>query len=170
MNLSKQKRKYYLENKEYILKQRQEYKEKFPWKIIFKGIKQRCNNKNCKDYKYYGEKGIKVLITEQEIKELWFRDKAYLMKKPSIDRFDSNLNYYFGNCQFIEQAKNTIKTHNRPILQFDKQGNFIKEWESLKEASLFYSINYTAIISAIKRNHFSCNSIWKYKEIKNGKD
>ena len=27
---------------------------------IWKGMNKRCNNKNCKDYKWYGGKGIKV--------------------------------------------------------------------------------------------------------------
>ena len=66
-------------------------------------------NKNRKDYKEYGGRGIKCLITEEELKELWFRDKAYLMTKPSIDREDNNGHYEFLNCSFIELSKNIAK-------------------------------------------------------------
>jgi hypothetical protein len=40
---------------------------------------------------------------------LWFRDKAYLMRHPSIDRIDSNGNYELNNCQFIEMKRNRVK-------------------------------------------------------------
>lgn len=84
-------------------------KAREPWKFIFIDIKRRCTNIKRKDYKYYGGKGIKCLITSQEIKELWFRDKAYLMKQPSIDRKDNNGHYEFNNCRFIEMSKNIGK-------------------------------------------------------------
>lgn len=82
---------------------------KFPWRRVFRAIKQRCNNLKCKDFKWYGGKGIKCLITEEEIKELWFRDKAYELKKPSIDRKISNGDYTYKNCRFIEHKQNCQK-------------------------------------------------------------
>jgi hypothetical protein len=63
-----------------------------PYKYILKSIKFRCENPNCERYKNYGGRGIKCLITKEEIKELWYRDKAYEMKKPSIDRIENNGN------------------------------------------------------------------------------
>ena len=99
---------YYL-HKESILEKMKEQRLLEPWKFILKYIKQRCNNKNRKDYKEYGGRGIKCLITEEELKELWFRDKAYLMTKPSIDREDNNGHYEFLNCSFIELSKNIAK-------------------------------------------------------------
>lgn len=37
---------------------------------------------------------------------LWFRDKAYKMVKPSIDRKDANKNYTIDNCRYIELKEN----------------------------------------------------------------
>ena len=87
------------------------YKKEFPWKITLKSIKQRCYNKNNKRYYRYGGRGIKCLITEEELKELWFRDKAYEMERPSIDRDDNDGNYEYSNCQYIDSRKHAKKSY-----------------------------------------------------------
>ena len=38
---------------------------------------------------------------------MWFRDKAYLMKKPSIDRINSKGDYELSNCRFLELSENS---------------------------------------------------------------
>lgn len=85
------------------------YLEKFrdcPWKAFLQNAISRCECKSNISYIDYGFVGIKCLITEEEIKELWFRDKAYEMDKPTIDRKDSLFHYTFDNCQFIELEDN----------------------------------------------------------------
>jgi len=84
-------------------------KSEKPWYHSFMSAKNRCNNINNQDYKYYGGKGIKFLITLKDIAKIWFRDKAYLMKQPSIDRIDNDGNYELNNVQFIELSKNCRK-------------------------------------------------------------
>jgi hypothetical protein len=58
------------------------------------------------------------LITEEELKELWFRNKAYLMKQPTIDRKDNNKNYTFENCQFLEKNIHDKKSGKEKSLLF----------------------------------------------------
>ena len=111
------------------------YRLKYPWKRTLESIKQRCNNPNNISYKYYGLKGIKCLITMEEIKFLWFRDKAYLMDKPSIDREDNDGHYILKNCQFIEMQINSQKDKVFvPVIQYNLKNIFIKKFVSIHEA------------------------------------
>ena len=79
--------------------------KKCPWYKHLISLRSRCSYTKCKYYK----KGIKSFLTEEDIKELWFRDKAYLLKQPSIDRKDNNGHYIKDNCQFIEFVENSRK-------------------------------------------------------------
>jgi hypothetical protein len=84
-------------------------KDNFPWLRTLAAIKQRCENSNCKAYKWYGGRGIKCQITAEELKEIWYRDKADLLECASIDRIDNDGDYTFDNCQYIELVDNVIK-------------------------------------------------------------
>lgn len=95
------------------------------WNIL-NNIKSRCLNSKNPDYKYYGGRGIGFLITIEELIKLWFRDKAYNMKQPSIDRIDNDGHYTYENCRFIELSENTKKS-NIDRKNRKKVVNFLKE-------------------------------------------
>ncbi len=102
------KSKLYRENyhAKYIATQRKSHKKKIlnePWSKFYRNAQRRC----CymKSHNYF-KRGIKFFLTLNEVKIIWFRDKAYLMKEPSIDRTQGCLNYEFQNCRFIEMEKN----------------------------------------------------------------
>lgn len=83
---------------------------KYPWIKTYYSILGRCGNgKSSKKLKYYGGKGIKNYLTIDNLKFLWFRDKAYLMKKPTIDRKNPNKNYILRNCRYLERNKNIAR-------------------------------------------------------------
>ena len=53
----------------------------------------------------------------------------------------------------------------RAVLQYDLQGNLVKEWVCIKEASDFYGIDHSAIVNNCNGRSKTCvNSIWKYKD------
>jgi hypothetical protein len=140
------------------------WRKKNPWKYIYAGIKQRCNNKKNKDYINYGKQGVKCLITEKEVKFLYERDKANTMRSPTIDRINNKGNYELSNCQFIERVQNSIKDKIKRILQYDLRGNYIKEYRSPKESSKQTKIDIRAIYKAASgKNKTSGGFIWRYK-------
>jgi len=118
------------------------------------------------------EGGIKCLITKKELKELWFRDKAYEMDKPSVDKIKNDENYSVLNCEFIEMVDNSKKSHidnpqGKHILQYDLKGNFIREWNSITEASKYYNVTGTALYNCLHQFcKKSCGFIWRYKNAK----
>jgi len=69
-------------------------------------IRSRCTDKKHENYKWYGGRGIKCFLTVKDLERLWKRDKAYKMKKPSIDRINNDGNYELSNCRFIEMIDN----------------------------------------------------------------
>lgn len=138
-----------------------------PWVLTYIRIKQRCMNpKNC-SYPRYGGRGIKCLITANELKFLWFRDKAYEMKKPSIDRIDNDGNYILENCRYIELSENFNRMNNKrkkKVLQYTKHNKLIKEYESIEEASRQTKVA-TASITAIcnYKRKTAGGFIWRFK-------
>ena len=135
----------------------------FPWKIVLKNIRNRCENSKNDHYVYYGGRGIECRITEDEIKKLWYRDKAYEMDKPSIDRIDNDGHYELSNCRFIELSKNTIKDRKKVIIQFDLQGIFIKQWEHGNIASKTLNISHSAISKCLKNKYKTAGGYkWRY--------
>jgi hypothetical protein len=89
------------EDKRKLMDITRERQKKIPWIRTYRSINSRvrCN-------KFYVKKGIKSNIRPVQLKYLWFRDKAYLMKKPSIDRKNRNGNYTVRNCRYIELSEN----------------------------------------------------------------
>lgn len=89
---------------------------------IFNSLTQRCSNKNCKAYKYYGWRGIKC---EWETFAKFYNDmnESYEIsvslnweKNTTIDRIDVNWNYSKNNCRWAtmkEQQRN--KRNNRKL-------------------------------------------------------
>ena len=92
-------------NREKIRVQSRLYEIENPWAKTLKGISGRCTWKGNAYYK----KGIGYKITTAELKELWFRDKAYEMKRPSIDRIDVDKGYSKDNCRYIELGINIFR-------------------------------------------------------------
>lgn len=85
----------------------QKYKKENPWASRLASARYRCSNPKDTKYHIYGGRGIKCLISMEEIKALWIRDGAASMQTPSIDRIDSDGNYEFSNCRFVEHRENS---------------------------------------------------------------
>jgi hypothetical protein len=131
--------KYYLKHKKHILKvakkwlkkqgkKRLQKKRKLrhinlkkfrPWLLHLKHAKERCNNPNHTVYDRYGGKGIKCLLTKEQIKILWIKYKADKMQFPRLHRKNSAKHYTLENCIFIENIKH-IQLHANQWRKRDK--------------------------------------------------
>jgi hypothetical protein len=101
---------------------------------LLQSIEERCNNKRRKYYQYYGGKGIRNLLTYDDLIFIYDRDNAGNLIKPSIDRIDNNGNYSKDNCRFIELSENAGRNKKRAVLQIDKNKKNVRVWGSAIEA------------------------------------
>ena len=88
--------------------------------------------------------------------------------KKHISESKSGKNHPNYGKHLSEKTKKAISDghlkNSKPILQFDKDGNFLKEWKNAKEASNILNINYKAISKCLnKKSKTSYGFIWKYK-------
>lgn len=75
------------------------------------------------------------------------------------------------NRKGLKQSEETIFKRSKKlkiqILQFTLDGNFIKEWVSIKEAAIFINLNASAISQNLaEKSKNSGGFIWKYKNKK----
>jgi len=80
---------------------------KNPWDKTWHQIRGRCSKTYQERTGKY--RGMKSTITPLQLKEIWFRDKAYSMKNPTIDRINNGSFYTYKNCQYLERDENSRK-------------------------------------------------------------
>lgn len=117
MNIETAKQRWTREHRDILLElKKKDYQRRLKeskWLNNYYSARARCLNPKNNMYYLYGGRGIKFLMTKEDFKYLWFRDKAECMKKPSIDRINEDGNYEVSNCQFIEMSENSKKVKNR---------------------------------------------------------
>ena len=109
-------------------------------------MRQRCENPNRDDYKWYGAKGISVCNAWKDYAnfQAWAKESGY-DNSLTIDRIDPTKNYEPNNCRWIpfhEQRENTSQTRKITI-----NGRT----QSLKAWCLEYGINYDMVIMRVHR-------------------
>ena len=150
-NTSKINKKIYM--REYCKKRWDRERKYTPWKMHYTLAKARCNNPRNASYKYYGAKGISFLLTKEEIKQIWIRDNAQCMLKPTIDRKNSKENYEVHNCRFIEQKENSGRSGEKKIAQYTKDGIFIALYKSIVTAAKSTGVGVSNIMCAANVNY-----------------
>ena len=147
-----------MSERECRIRYKMKIKKEFPWKSTYAHIRQRVYNKNNHKYKYYGGKGIKCLITADELKKLWIRDKAYLMKRPSIDRIDPDGHYILHNCRYIELSENSLRVDS--LIMANAKKTHCKRGHKLSGKNLIKKIGYrgrparecrTCVVNSLRR-------------------
>lgn len=76
---------------------------------IWVGMRDRCNNQNNQDYKYYGGKGIVVADVFNDYTKFkeWSLSNGYIANSNlQIDRIDSSQDYSPNNCRWVSPRDN----------------------------------------------------------------
>ncbi|MDC2867530.1 hypothetical protein [Bacillus sp. BP-3] len=110
---------------------------------IFDGMKQRCTNPNCPNYKHYGARGIKMCeewVESYDNFYWWAMENGY-KDDLSIDRIDVNGNYSPNNCRWIPQSLQ--QRNKRDTIRVEINGELLTlpeicEKYSLSKAAVFY--------------------------------
>ena len=114
---------------------------------IWYNMNRRCFNKNAKDYKNYGAKGIKVYKNWREDFYTfyeWAINNNY-NKDLTLDRIDNNKDYCPENCRWV-----TLKQQHR---NYSQNRNYIinKEEKCLTEWCELYNIKFTTVIYRLNK-------------------
>lgn len=100
---------------------------------IWSSMKQRCYNKTCKDYKYYGERGIKVCqewLNDFQMFYNWATENNY-RDDLTIDRVDNNKGYSPDNCHWADMQTQNSNQHKNIFLTYNGKCNTISWWSKL---------------------------------------
>ena len=94
----------------YILR-RKEYRETHPWIKTWESVNSRTSGYD-KNRLWYIENGIKNTLKWKDLQYIWFRDKAYNMKRPNLHRKNNKGNYTKRNCVYLEE-KEHFEVHGK---------------------------------------------------------
>ena len=81
---------------------------------------------------------------------------------PQVDHIDENKTHnYINNLQWITNRDNCRKSHNKPILQYTIEGEFVREWSSATDVGREAQSNIWYCLNG--RTKTAYGYIWKYK-------
>ena len=123
----------------------------------------------CKDsYGYlvvllYKNGKRKTCAVHRLVAEAFLRNECDL---PSINHKDENKeNNHADNLEYCSVAYNNLYSKKVPVAQYDRSGNFIKRWDSIKEASEgthTQASNIGACCRGYGRTKTAGGYVWKY--------
>lgn len=112
---------------------------------VWQSMKQRCNDKNHKDYIDYGKRGITV-CKEWECNFLnfynWAIDNGY-KEGLTIDRINVNGNYEPTNCRWVDLFIQANNKRNNVVITYNGVKDTLQNWArkyDLKSSTLYWRI------------------------------
>lgn len=115
-------------------------------RYIHHNMFNRCNNKNCDKYEYYGGRGITIC---EEWKDLecfadWCINNGY-KEGLQLDRINNDGNYEPNNCRFVTKSKQMRNTRQNVNLEYKGETRCLTEWCEI--LGLKYSTIYARLFS-----------------------
>lgn len=107
-------------------------------------MKERCLNKNCKQWKHYGGRGIKICSKWENSFEAFFADMGDRPKNLTIERIDNNGDYRPGNCRWATQKEQNQNYRRCLFFTINDETLNLKQWSNrlgINYLSLYKKIN-----------------------------
>jgi len=112
-------------------------------------MSQRCNNKNHKAYKNYGDRGIIVC-------ERWLKFENFLAdvgepptNKHTLDRIDNNRGYFPDNWKWSTRKEQANNRRNNILETFNDKTQCLAAWAEE------YKLNYRTLHNRIYRLYWN---------------
>lgn len=99
--------------------------------FIWVGIRQRCNNKKCKDYKHYGGRGIKICNRWNKFFNFWEDMGKSYFDGATIERVDNDGDYTPQNCKWASRLEQSNNTRRSKRYGHDGKELTASEWEEI---------------------------------------
>lgn len=93
--------------------------------------KQRCYSKTCRDYRYYGGRGIKVCQRWLDSFDNFVADMGLRPPGMTLERRDNNGPYSPSNCVWASRAEQSRNTRTSKKITYDGRTLSITEWAEL---------------------------------------
>jgi group I intron endonuclease len=158
------------------------HEREYYWKMHYKSVE---NGLNCDYFDNSGgprSEETKRRISEGTKGKKRSEETKQKLKKPKTEEHKQNISKAkqniseetkrkiseskLGKKWSEEHIKNIIKGKQKPVLQYDLEGNFIKEWEGVKVAAAYLGCDPTTITANLRgKTKKGFGYIWKRKTI-----
>lgn len=103
-----------------------------PLYAVWRTMRQRCTNPNCRGYKWYGAKGIKVCEEWLNVENFfeWAIQSGY-REGLTIDRIDSSGDYEPSNCRWVSMSEQQSNRSSNHLIEFNGECHTLTEWSSI---------------------------------------
>ena len=109
---------------------------------IWQAFRDRCNNPNRKDYKYYGGKGV-TYDPRWDSFECFVTDMCECPEGLTLDRIDSTKGYSKDNCQWATRHQQAYNSSRIKWIELDGVIKSASDW--IREAGIARTTFYKRI-------------------------
>lgn len=104
---------------------------------VWSAMRDRCNNPKCKDYKYYGAKGVRISPEWNEFLDFkkWAFENGYNENAKcgecTIDRINCDGDYEPNNCRWVDRSVQANNTSSNRNLTYNGETHNVEQWSVL---------------------------------------